>query len=80
MYQSTFTGAEIDSTLTNNTIGSIEYAGMPSLENLQAQMTAALGFINGKFYIWKNTLDNSYSLVLKISDTVFYTATLTSVI
>jgi hypothetical protein len=79
MYQSSYTGAEIDSILLNDTVGSIDYAGAPSLANLQAQMTVALGFINGKLYVWKNTVDSTYTLVLKVSDTVFHTTALTLV-
>lgn len=79
MYQSSYTGAEIDSILLNDTVGSIDYAGAPSLANLQAQMTVALGFVNGKLYIWKNTEDSTYTMVLKVSDTVFHTTALTLV-
>lgn len=79
MYQSIHTGAEIDSILLNDTVGSIDYAGAPSLANLQAQMTTALGFVNGKLYVWKNTVDSTYTMVLKVSDTVFHTTALTLV-
>lgn len=79
MYQSIHTGAEIDALLLNDTVGSIDYAGAPSLANLQAQMTVALGFVNGKLYIWKNTEDSTYTMVLKVSDTVFHTTALTLV-
>lgn len=79
IYESVYTGAEIDAFLLNDTVGKKDYAGAPTLVNLQAQMTVALGFVNGKLYVWKNTLDDSYSFVLKVSDTVFHTTALTIV-
>jgi len=79
IYESQYTGAEIDALLSTNTTGSIEFAGAPTLTNLQAQMTVALGFVNGKLYVWKNTSGDTYTLVFKVSDTVFHTTALTLV-